>query len=1417
MIYRILGCLLVCLICLAFTEQANSQQFTLNGNAVSISCDCYRLTTANDNQFGSVWNNNLINLNSSFDFSFDVFLGCNNGGADGLAFVLQPVSTSLGAAGGGLGYAGIAPSLVVEVDTYQNSGDPGSDHVAIMRNGDTNHGGGNNLAGPVQASAGNANVEDCAFHVIRIVWDAPNQTMSVFFDGVFRVSYVGNIVAGIFGGNPNVYWGFTAATGGANNEHRFCLNIVPNFNTAAPAVCSGNPMQFLDASTSNLGAITQWSWNFGDGSPVVNGTATPTHTYSAPGIYNVTLTVNDISGCGASQTFPVTVNPSPQVTAAGDISVCPGTQVALSVNPVDPNLSYAWSPAGQIQNANSPNATFTANATTNITLTITDGNGCSGSDDFLVTVYPQPVADFTVQNHCLGQIVQFSDNSSVANGNIVAWAYNFGDGFGAGIPDPPYIYAAPGTYQTQLQVQDNRGCVGTSAFIPVTVFDLPSPSFTFTDACFGTSNTFNSTSGQAGTAPITITGWDFGDGAQVLGTNVNHTYNAPGTYTVTLVLEDQNTCQNGIQQDVVVFELPVADFTVTNVCIGSQVCPSDNSTATAPDQITTYEWDWGDGTPNDNGNNGVCHTYAAPGVYTITLTVTTANGCVHSTTQQVEVYDNPVASFTFTNVCNGQVLNFANTSTPAPPAVVSNWDFGDGNTQLNTDNGSHTYATDGQYDVILDIATPDGCTASITQQVTVFAAPIVDFVANDDCENIAINFTDNTQINPPATINNFDWDFGDNSNGSGANTTHTYTNDGTFTVTLTVTTSDQCIASISNDITIFPNPNVNFSVAPACEGDDSYFINNSAISSGNIDTYSWDFGNGNTSALVNPAFILPYNAPNGIQSVTLTATSNNGCVSSYTADAIVNQVPTSAFTASPSQACVGTLINFTDNSTAPSGTTITGWDYNFNNFQGLPLPSQHAYTPSASFTYNTALVYNVSLTISTDAGCSNTSVQQVTITPAPFADFVFDYVCRGTVTPFFNISTVSSGTITGEVWDFGDNTNTQIQDPTHLYAIDSVYPVTLTITTDGGCTASVTKDVYVNPLPVVAFSAPGVCEGIESQFANQTTINSGTVVSYEWDFGDSSPLVQDQNPLPHLYSSAGNYNVILTATSDSGCTAVLTQPVSVFPNPTADFSFIQTGDSCLPVYVRFDGSVPISSVPPVVGQTNTIDTFFFQFGDGFTSTSASTANEYGFEGTYDVSLTVTTNNGCTNTHTKPQLVVVRPVPVADFLPEPRVVNTFEPNITFTNMSQGETVYRWNFRDGSRFDYDPSPTHAFVDTGCYDVRLTVSNQFGCSDSTEKEICVIPYYTLYVPNAFTVNEDTKNMIFNAKGEGVKEYEMRIFNRWGEEVFRTKSLEYGWDGTVQSSGMDAPQAVYTYLIRTMDFNDDRYQYYGFVTLLR
>lgn len=355
-------------------------QFHLNGSAIQLNDTCWTLTNAQNNQVGSIWNATKIDLNNSFQVIMELHLGCKDGdGADGILFGLQPVSTSIGQAGEGIGFQGVSPSLGIEFDTWQNGNlnDPSSDHLAICKNGVLNHGTSNNLAGPVQANATKANIEDCQWHKLRVNWDAPTHQLEVWFDCNKRLTYTGDIVNEIFGGDPNVYWGFTAATGGANNLHQVCFSYVTFLDKFDDVtICPGGQYQI----TLSGGVEYHWSPPDGLSNPdIANPIAMPDSTTE----YQVEV----IDACGNQffDTILVAVDGDTVFFDLGvDTSICEGESLLLDATSTGTSsVDYQWSNGSTASN-------ITASQTALYSVTVTIDNYCVADDRRAITVVPLP-------------------------------------------------------------------------------------------------------------------------------------------------------------------------------------------------------------------------------------------------------------------------------------------------------------------------------------------------------------------------------------------------------------------------------------------------------------------------------------------------------------------------------------------------------------------------------------------------------------------------------------------------------------------------------------------------------------------------------------------------------------------------------------------------------------------------------------------------------------------------------------------------------------------------------------------------------------------------------------------------------------------------------------------------------------------
>lgn len=452
--------------------------YILNGAATQRTCNCYVLTEDVPTSSGTVWNKNKISLTNSFDYYFDVNLGCKDElGADGMSFILQTRGTNLGATGGGIGFQNISPSLGVLIDTWRNDndGDPDYDHVSIQMNGDISHNSSNNLAGPVTALDGNANIEDCNWHIFRIKWDAAAKLMEVSIDGILRVSVQKDLTADIFGGDPMVYWGFGSATGGSFNKQQFCAALRPQLQFDSHQLfCDGAPIVFGDDSKS-FGTVTRWLWDFGDGT-TSSIPDPPPHLYAKAGEYEVRLVIEDNSGCISDTmkqdviigSYPIPDFTSDQLCTERPFSIT--NQTKLDVGSIQ---RWEWDFGnGRISSVQHPSVEYSDTGIYNISLQATSAQGCSAGIQKTVEIYPTPGISATGENACIGLPISFNGTDLTPAIPLSEWYWDFGNGQQQTGQNVNYIYPAGGAYEAALHTVSTRGCFSDTAYVPVNVTDI---------------------------------------------------------------------------------------------------------------------------------------------------------------------------------------------------------------------------------------------------------------------------------------------------------------------------------------------------------------------------------------------------------------------------------------------------------------------------------------------------------------------------------------------------------------------------------------------------------------------------------------------------------------------------------------------------------------------------------------------------------------------------------------------------------------------------------------------------------------------------------------------------------------------------------------------------------------------------------
>jgi gliding motility-associated-like protein len=336
--------------------------------------------------------------------------------------------------------------------------------------------------------------------------------------------------------------------------------------------------------------------------------------------------------------------------------------------------------------------------------------------------------------------------------------------------------------------------------------------------------------------------------------------------------------------------------------------------------------------------------------------------------------------------------------------------------------------------------------------------------------------------------------------------------------------------------------------------------------------------------------------------------------------------------------------------------------------------------------------------------------------------------------------------------------------------------------------------VVVNALPNVNAGADqNVCEG------NPVILSASGANSYVWNNSVTNGVPFVQTETQQTY--------IVVGTDVNGCQNQDQVVVNIINAPVPSFVASETSSCVTPFQVVFQNTSPGTSA-----------ICNWNFGNGQTSNNCDGGMAiYSSPGCYDVTLTVTYANGCTNSFTSNDLICIIPTPVAAFVANPTITDLDLP-IDFTNNSQGAISYVWNFGDGGAFVNQSDPTHIYTSGGSYVVTLVAINEFGCTDTASQVVLIQEPLLFYVPNTFTPDGDKVNPMFlpvMTSGFDPWDYQLLIFNRWGEVVFESRHPKKGWDGTY--GGMNCPDGTYIWQIRVLNASEVYEVHRGHVNLVR
>ena len=826
-------------------------------------------------------------------------------------------------------------------------------------------------------------------------------------------------------------------------------------------------------------------------------------------------------------------------------------------------------------------------------------------------------------------------------------------------------------------------------------------------------------------------------------------------YCFTITVRDDNCPINGVQ--IYSFCITVTGF-ISNTSVIPANCGLPNGSAVVFPQggnaPYTYLW-------QPNGGNASIANNLAAGAYSIT--VTDANGCSSINNITIGVGSAPaILDPTFTNVnCfGGNDGSIAANATGGQLPYSYLWSSSATTPTVNN-------LTAGTYWV--QVTTGAGCISYDTIIITQPATPITAVTSQQNVTCFGNNDGNATVV---ASGGNAPYTYSWNTIPIQNNPTANNLTNGIYSVT--ITDNNGCVTNQNVTITE-PQPlSINFQSQQnvTCFGGNNGALNVTITGGTTPYNLNWNNNNFPNSPNIN-------NLPAGIY--LLTVTDANGCIAS------------TQFNVSEPNELSANIINTTN---------VSCNGLSDGNIQTSILGGSQPYTYLWNPTANTqSNINNLSagyhlLSVTDNNGCIDT-VGTFISEPSPVTTLALgdDTICPNA---FTTITAVGSGGVGNYTYQWNNNSTGASQNVSpnttttyFVYAIDG-----------NGCIGSSDSvTVLINDINNVSLTASpdtGICLG---DSYNLSANMSGGIGNYTFTWNNA--LGNGSGPFNVIPINTTNY--IVTLTDECGNTKNETILVTVNPLPNVDI-LPQTETACGAVQLNFSNNM--------TNQNGS--TFYWDFGDNTNSSIENPVKEYSQTGFYNVMLTITSAFGCVSSDQANMNISVNPKPVAQFDASTYKTTMLDPEISFDNYSVDANFYEWTFGDGNTSSQQ-NPSNIYTKVGEYIVQLIAKNTFGCKDTAIAKIEIDPEYHFYIPNAFTPDNDGNNDIFTAVGEAIEEFDMQIFNRWGEKIFETTDLKNGWDGTTKGDNKLAMVGVYVYKIKLRDWEGLYHNFTGKVTLIK
>jgi gliding motility-associated-like protein len=1102
-----------------------------------------------------------------------------------------------------------------------------------------------------------------------------------------------------------------------------------NFDPLKKEGCVELDVTFSNKSVKGTGAIDQVTWDFGDGNTLISKTGF--HRYKHAGTYSVSMLVIDENKCEhkIKKDDIITVWPRPDVDFEADETFSCIPPLKASFKNLTKNKAagdkFEWDFGdGNKSTKENPTHEYTKNGSYTVTLTVTNKFGCKSTRTYPSYININPIkVDFDISDidGCIPMDVSFT-NTSVPQASGFSYYWDFGNGKTSQTRNGSTTYTKAGSYKVSLTVSKNGKCAQTQTYDNVVkVKESPVPKIGVNDSitCLVP---FNLKVEDLGTGGLRWS-WLLNDVPMLNQKSGTIPINAEGSYVLKLVSKNFEGCESDTLQKLI--QIRPIDVTATPDTAGCVPLPVNfiNTTALDPNDVASQVWTFGDGqskTITGGTPTTASHTYTKDGIYSVTLEVTTKEGCKGSTDLEIKVGKKrqPKISEGPDTLCNSQIAFIKNLTDmvyrdsvdtmiwslnytyPTPrdtgfgnPPGGNTWDFGFETRDMDT----------GYYDVRL-ILGDRGCFDTAVMGKRLFILPPVARISplHDTCANDIMILA-----NVSKYFDSIEWQINksllyDSIIRVGTDTAHS-------ALLRAYNFTSKCIDSVS--FRYRPKPSFSGQINLSGELCAPSMLTMSGKADAPYLAYQWVI---NGSDTFDTRFLsIPAKLPGKytIKYMVTDTSATGGCFKTDTATLDVTG-PTVDGKIDGTADCGPVNVTLTSNSD-PKDFKLLFWTVGSDTFPVTAKGDKviELYKPGPDDGK-----WPITLVGIDSNGCSGTEEFEFEVYGTKNAELKISRFkdCSGRqfiFAPRFN-DPVDDSNWEYE-WDLGDGNSSTLKVVNHKFGSAGVYVVRLYMKDENGCITRLQDTVDINNEVLQAkFFADSLikdCPPLHVQFEDRSTLNGlRSIVAWEWKFGDGTTS-KERYP-SKLYLEAGTFDVSLKVTDEWGCQDSFTYPGFILVNgPIGDYVFDKK-EGCVPLEVTF------------TGDTSNCTEFTWDFGDGnIHKNQLKVTHTYQDTGRFIPLLTLKDTFGCKYTHPPIDTIYVYPNPIPDF----QVVGPC-PGIpsSFLNLSWPpgyKTNCSWDFGDGTTSS-DCKPIHTYDKGGTYKVKLSVTTPHGCTGDTVKDVVI-----------------------------------------------------------------------------------------------